>query len=77
MEARLEVSMPAHEENYKDHQITIEEPEEGEPRLLINDQEANTIKNADGTYSSESLFYAKYASLRHLARAEIDQRSKE
>jgi hypothetical protein len=69
--------MPAHEETYKGQKIVIEEPEEGEPQLLINDQDANVIHNADGTYSSESLFYTKYSSLRELARAQIDELSKE
>jgi hypothetical protein len=43
-----------------------------EPRLFIDEQPVNVIQNPDGTYSSEGVFYAKYASLLDLARASID-----
>jgi hypothetical protein len=69
--------MPAREETYEGQKIKIEEQEEGEARLFIDDQEVNIIRNADDTYSSEDLYYAKYRSLRQLARAQIDKRPKE
>jgi hypothetical protein len=43
-----------------------------EPRVTIDEQTVNVIRNSDGTYSSEGLFYAKYTSLLELARASID-----
>jgi len=69
--------MPTHEETYKGQKIVIEEPEEGEAQLTIDDQQVNVIQNADGTYSSENLFYTKYSSLRELARAHVDETSHE
>jgi Tyrosinase co-factor MelC1 len=72
------------EESHKGHTIVIEEPEGGgerqafeeeaqeEPRVTIDEQPVNVIRNSDGTYSSEGLFYAKYTSLLELARASID-----
>jgi hypothetical protein len=70
------------QESHKGHDIVIEEPggerrrllEEGaqEPRLFIDGRPVNVIRHPDGTYSSEGVFYTKYASLSELARASID-----
>ena len=70
------------QESYKGHDIVIEEPAGGErgvleeealePRVSIGEQPVNVIRNSDGTYSSEGVFYAKYTSLLELARASID-----
>jgi hypothetical protein len=71
------------EESHKGHTIVIEEPEGGgerraleeeaqEPRVSIDEQPVNVIRNSDGTYSSDGLFYAKYTSLLELAQASVD-----
>jgi hypothetical protein len=70
------------QESHKGHDIVIEEParERGaalaraaqEPRLSIDGRPVKVIRRSDGTYSSEGVFYAKYASLSELARASID-----
>jgi hypothetical protein len=69
------------QESYKGHTIVIEEPggergvleeEAQEPRVSIGEQPVNVIRNSDGTYSSEGVFYAKYTSLLELAQASID-----
>lgn len=66
------------QESYKGRNIVIQEPEQKpteeiqEPRLNIDGQPVRVIHNSDGTYSSEVLFYTKYASLLELARAGID-----
>ena len=71
------------QESYKGHDIVIEEPAGGErgvleeeaqeePRVTIGEQPVNVIRNSDGTYSSEGVFYDKYTSLLELARANID-----
>jgi hypothetical protein len=71
------------QEAYKGRNIVIEEPESGrelvtsEPQLFIDDQQVNVIQNPDGTYSSEGLYYTKYASLSELARASIDSHQPE
>jgi hypothetical protein len=70
-------------ESHKGHNIVIEEPTGGgdpraltraaqEPRLSIDGRPVKVIRRSDGTYSSEGVFYAKYASLSELARASID-----
>jgi hypothetical protein len=48
-----------------------------EPQLFIDDQQVNVIQNPDDTYSSEGLYYTKYASLSELARASIDSHQPE
>ena len=69
------------QESHKGHDIVIEEPggprraleeELKEPRLFIDGRPVNVIRNPDGTYSSEGVFYTTYASLSELARASID-----
>ena len=69
------------QESHKGHDIVIEEPAgerralaqaAQEPRLSIDGRPVKVIRNPDGTYSSEGVFYAKYASLVDLARASID-----
>jgi len=70
-------------ESHKGHDIVIEEPEEERrgvleegapqvPRLFIDEQPVKVIRNSDGTFSSEGVFYAKYPSLLDLARTSID-----
>jgi hypothetical protein len=70
------------QQSHKGHTIVIEEPAGGErgaleeeaqePRVSIDEQPVNVIRNSDGTYSSEGVFYAKYTSLLELAQASID-----
>jgi hypothetical protein len=70
------------QESHKGHDIVIEEPARErraalaraaqEPRLSIDGRPVKVIRRSDGTYSSEGVFYAKYASLSDLARASID-----
>jgi hypothetical protein len=73
------------QESHKGHDIVIEEPaggggerralaqaaQEG-PRLSIDGQPVKVIRNSDGTYSSEGVFYTSYPTLLDLARASID-----
>jgi len=73
------------EESHKGHTIVIEEPEGGgerraltqaaqeQTRLSIDGRPVTVIQNPDGTYSSEGVFYTRYASLSELARASIDR----
>jgi hypothetical protein len=71
------------EESHKGHTIVIEEPAGGErraleveaqeePLLSIDGRPVKVIRHPDGTYSSESIYYARYPSLSELARASID-----
>jgi hypothetical protein len=75
--------LPHSRETYKGRNIVVEEPEdearvsEAKPLLSIDDQRVNVIQNHDGTYSSEGLYYTKYASLPELARAIIDSNPRE
>jgi hypothetical protein len=70
-------------ETYKGWNIVVEEPEdearlaEAKPSISIDDQRVNIIQSPDGTYSSEGLYYTKYASLPELARAIIDSYPRE
>jgi hypothetical protein len=69
-------------ESHKGHEIVVEEPArerralaraaQEEPQLSIDGRPVKVIRRSDGTYSSEGVFYAKYASLSELARASID-----
>jgi Tyrosinase co-factor MelC1 len=72
------------QESHKGHDIVIEEPagggerralaqaaQEG-PRLSIDGRQVKVIRNSDGTYSSEGVFYTSYPTLLDLARASID-----
>jgi hypothetical protein len=75
------------QESHKGHDIVIEEPaggggggerrasaqaaQEG-PRLSIDGRPVKVIRNSDGTYSSEGVFYTSYPTLLDLARASID-----
>jgi hypothetical protein len=43
-----------------------------EPRVYIDGRPMTIIKRADGTYSSEGVFYQSYPSLSELAKASID-----
>ena len=43
-----------------------------EPRLFIDERPVKVIRNSDGTYSSEGVFYTSYPTLLDLARASID-----
>jgi Tyrosinase co-factor MelC1 len=49
-----------------------EEAQEEEPRLFIDERPVKVIRNSDGTYSSEGVFYTSYPTLLDLARASID-----
>jgi hypothetical protein len=75
--------LPPSRETYKGRNIVVEEPEdearlaEAKPSISIDDQRVNVIQNPDGTYSSEGLYYTKYASLPELARAIIDSYPRE
>jgi hypothetical protein len=71
------------QESHKGHEIVIEEPArepraalaqaaQEMPRLSIDGRPINVIRNRDGTYSSEGVYYAKYQSPLELARASID-----
>ena len=71
------------QESHKGHEIVIEEPArepraalaqaaQEMPRLSIDGRPVNVIRNRDGTYSSEGVYYAKYPSPLELARASID-----
>jgi Tyrosinase co-factor MelC1 len=72
------------QESHKGHEIVIEEPAGGggerqalaqavqEPRLSIDGRPVKVIRNSDGTYSSEGVFYTSYPTLLDLARASID-----
>ena len=76
------------QESHKGHTIVIEDPggERGvleeeaqqeppraqEPRLFIDERPVKVIRNSDGTYSSEGVFYTSYPTLLDLARASID-----
>ena len=42
------------------------------PRLFIDGRPVKVIRNSDGTYSSEGVFYTSYPTLLDLARASID-----
>jgi hypothetical protein len=43
-----------------------------EPLLSIDGRPVKVIRNSDGTYSSEGVFYTSYPTLLDLARASID-----
>ena len=74
------------QESHKGHDIVIEEPAGGGggerralaqaaqagPRLSIDGRPVKVIRNSDGTYSSEGVFYTSYPTLLDLARASID-----
>ena len=49
-----------------------EPPLAQEPRLFIDERPVKVIRNSDGTYSSEGVFYTSYPTLVDLARASID-----
>lgn len=61
-----------------EHRALEEEAQEEEPplaqgpRLFIDERPVKVIRNSDGTYSSEGVFYTSYPTLLDLARASID-----
>jgi hypothetical protein len=55
-----------------ERRVLEEEAQEEEPRLFIDERPVKVIRNSDGTYSSEGVFYTSYPTLLDLARASID-----
>jgi hypothetical protein len=60
-----------------EHRVLEEEAQEEprlpqESRLFIDERPVKVIRNSDGTYSSEGVFYTSYPTLLDLARASID-----
>jgi len=55
-----------------ERRVLEEEAQEEQPRLFIDERPVKVIRNSDGTYSSEGVFYTSYPTLLDLARASID-----
>ena len=61
-----------------ERRVLEEEAQEEQPRLaqvarlFIDGRPVKVIRNSDGTYSSEDVFYTSYPTLLDLARASID-----
>ena len=61
-----------------ERRVLEEEAREEQPRLaqvarlFIDGRPVKVIRNSDGTYSSEGVFYNSYSTLVDLARASID-----
>ena len=56
-----------------EEEAQVEEPPLAQgPRLFIDERPVKVIRNSDGTYSSEGVFYTSYPTLLDLARASID-----
>ena len=72
-EFRLFIPAVGGERRVLEEEAQEEEPRLAQgPRLFIDEQPIKVIRNSDGTYSSEGVFYTSYPTLLDLARASID-----